>query len=117
MNRGGHINGGRVTLNALTGDIIHETVIEQTHSDKQFRGASANIRTEIGDTASITADTLALNAGHNIEVTAAHIKTTDNLTAIAGENLIISSGDRVHSSTGSSASKAEASRQNLMAYG
>ncbi|WP_281649219.1 hemagglutinin repeat-containing protein, partial [Parendozoicomonas sp. Alg238-R29] len=93
VNRGGHINGGRVTLNALTGDIIHETVIEQTHSDKQFRGASANIRTEIGDTASITADTLALNAGHNIEVTAAHIKTTDNLTAIAGENLIISSGE------------------------
>ncbi|MGP2467998.1 hemagglutinin repeat-containing protein [Yersinia sp. 2540 StPb PI] len=94
-NIGSSIAGQRVELESLDGNIINQTLSQQwtataAGNGRWDRESLSLTRTEIGDTATISAgDSLSLNAGKDILVTGAKVSAGGNLDVQAGGDVDI----------------------------
>ncbi|PJG59882.1 DUF637 domain-containing protein [Aeromonas cavernicola] len=100
----GQIAGQNVTLASANGSIINQTQTAQRHVD--VNGILSEVlsdqtrfsRTDIGDTASITsAGTLLLQAGKDINLSAAELLAGGNMTLLAANDITIDSLESRHS--------------------
>ncbi|WP_429092604.1 filamentous hemagglutinin N-terminal domain-containing protein [Aeromonas veronii] len=99
----GQISGQNVTLDSANGSIINQTRTAQRHVD--VNGILSDVlsdqtrfsRTDIGDTASITsAGNLLLQAGKDINLSAAELLAGGNMSLQAGNDITIGSLESRH---------------------
>ncbi|WP_042043240.1 two-partner secretion domain-containing protein [Aeromonas rivuli] len=99
----GQISGQNVTLASANGSIINQSQTAQRHVD--VNGILSDVlsnqtrfsRTDVGDTASITSmGNLWLQAGQNIQLSAAELLAGDNMALQAGNDITIGSLENRH---------------------
>ncbi|AWH88632.1 DUF637 domain-containing protein [Limnobaculum parvum] len=106
QNLSGTIEGRNVTLQSLDGNVINQTLHQQTHINADGSESRQNANTALsfgvsGITAGIHAkENLGISAANDIQITGAELSAGQNVTLNAGENIDITANETVNLRTG-----------------
>ncbi|AWH88634.1 DUF637 domain-containing protein [Limnobaculum parvum] len=106
QNLSGTIEGRNVTLQSLDGNVINQTLHQQTHINADGSESSQNANTALsfgvsGITAGIHAkENLGISAANDIQITGAELSAGQNVTLNAGDNIDIAANETVNLRTG-----------------